>query len=133
MKVYWKNNFIVPSIIIFYNNIEIEMKLSKIILVVLSIFSSLIVSSCCSCKNVATDKNVVKGYITVVGNEPFAKLAIKTDDDKIYILSCNKELENELYKQQGNYYSITFKESKIEMDIPVITVETAAPINKESK
>ncbi|MEG8946047.1 hypothetical protein [Rosettibacter firmus] len=94
---------------------------------------ALIVSSCCSCKKIGGEDNVVNGYITVVGNEPFAKLAIKTIEDKIFILECDEELEKELLKQQGNYYSIKFSESKIEMDIPVLKVISAIQIEREKK
>lgn len=108
------------------------MNINKIIIIAASIILSFSISSCSSCRK-ATGENIVKGYITVVGNEPFAKLAIKTDDDKVYILNCDKELEKELYKQQGNYYSVSYKESKIEMEVPVITVEKAIPIEKEKE
>lgn len=107
------------------------MTIKKILLTIFILLSPLIFSSCCPCQKMSTDKNIVNGYITVVGNEPFAKLAIKTDDDKIFILDCDNELEKELYKQQGNYFSVQFSESRIVMDVPVIKVVKAIQIRKE--
>ncbi|MEJ5351021.1 MAG: hypothetical protein WHS65_05455 [Melioribacteraceae bacterium] len=109
------------------------MKLKNILLIIVFGTLPLIISSCCGCKKIAAEEKIVKGYITVVGNEPFAKLALKTDEDKIYILKCSKELEEELYKQQGNYYTVEFDESRIEMDVPVINVIKAIPLEKENK
>jgi len=112
---------------------EIKMKLKNILLITAFGILPLIISSCCGCKKISAEEKIVKGYITVVGNEPFSKLAVKTNDDKVYILKCNKEMEDFLYRQQGNYYLIYFSDSKIEMDIPVITVEKAMPVEKEKE
>ncbi|MCX7798696.1 MAG: hypothetical protein N2249_08755 [Melioribacter sp.] len=107
------------------------MQIKKILLGIFIIFIPVIFSSCCSCKKIGLEENFIKGYITVVGNEPFAKLAIKTDNDKLFILECDNELEKELYKQQGNYFYIQFSETKTVMDMPVIKVINAIPIRKK--
>lgn len=105
----------------------------KLLGIIIIVILAMTISSCCSCKKIGGEDNIINGYIIVVGNEPFAKLAIKTDEDKIFILECNDELEKELLKQQGNYYSIKFGERKIEMDIPVLKVISAIQIEREKK
>jgi hypothetical protein len=89
-------------------------------------------STGCSC-NCGKEGNSVKGYITVVGNEPFTKLAVKTDDGKIYLLQCSKELETALSKDQGSFYYITYGDSRKELDSTIIIVEKVIPIKKENK
>ncbi len=109
------------------------MNLKNILLIIPFSLLILNIASCCGCRKIGAEENIVKGYITVVGNEPFSKLALKTNDDKVYILKCNKEMEDFLYRQQGNYYLIYFSNSKIEMDVPVITVEKAISVEKEKE
>ena len=81
---------------------------------------------CCSCGS--NGENIVKGKITVIGNEPFARLAIRVENNKAYLLECEKELQDKLINRQGNYYAIQFSGSKVENGIPVLIVEEAIPI-----
>ena len=92
---------------------------------------ALVVSACCNCGS--GEENIVKGIITVVGNEPFTKLAIRLDNNKAYILECKKDIEKELLKQQGNYYAIQFSSSRVEEGVPILKVEVATPLNFKTK
>ena len=88
-------------------------------------------TACCSCGG-SGDENIVKGIITVVGHEPFTKIAVAINDEKIYTLKCSKELEKELWQKQGYLYAIQFSESIIEEGLPTLVVEKATPINKKN-
>lgn len=107
----------------------------RIILPLFLIVAAFTLYSACSCKcgkNKDGD-NTLKGYITVVGNEPFTKLAIHTDDNKIYLLQCSKELSDQLWKQQGTYYYVTYSELREMEGVASIVVEKVVPLNKETK
>ncbi len=76
---------------------------------------------------------MVKGFITVVGNEPFAHLAVRTDDNNIFLLECSEEIYNELIKKQGAYYYINYSKLYTREPDTVIVVEKAIPFKKEKK
>lgn len=107
----------------------------QIILPLFLIVASFILYTACSCKcSKAGDKeNTIKGYITVVDNEPFTKLAINTDDNKIYLLQCSKELSDQLWKQQGTYFYVTYSELKELEGIKTLVVEKVIPLTKDDK
>ena len=109
------------------------MKQSHIIVLVLVISSVLLIEACsCGCGSNNED-NVVKGYIGVVINEPFSRLAVKTDDNKTYLLQCSKELHDELWRNQGNRYYIQYGDTRKEGDLTVLVVEKVIPIKSENK
>lgn len=91
----------------------------------------LFITGCCSCGS--GEENVVKGVITVVGNDPFARLAVKLDNNKAYLLECSEKLKKELWNQQGNSYAIHFSESRMENGIPVLVVDKAISLVPKSK
>jgi len=103
-------------------------------LIIFSIIAiSIYLTACCNCgKGIATEKSV-RGTITVIGNEPFTKLAIKTDDGKIFILQCSKELNDELWKKQGSYYYVQYGDMREESGTSAVIVEKVIPIVKETK
>ncbi len=84
----------------------------------------------CNCGKSGSELNFVKGYITVVGNEPFTKLAIKTGDDKIYVLQCSKELKEDLWRKQGSLYYIFYGDFHKELGDTIIVVEKVIPVTK---
>lgn len=98
------------------------------IILLLGIF----IAGCCNCGSVA-EKNSVKGTIVIVGNEPFTKLALRMDNDKIVILDCPADLKKELWKAQGSYYSVLYSDVKVDEGTAVLKVEKAISINKDSK
>lgn len=94
---------------------------------------SIFISGCYSSGEGNRSANVVKGTITVIGNEPFTQLAVRTDNDKVYVLQCSKELKEELLKQQGNYYYIQFGGTLEKSGTTTLIVEKVIPIVKEFK
>ena len=52
------------------------------------------------------------GVITIVGNDPFTKLAINVNDKDVYLLECSDALKKELWKNQGRIYQIIYSEVK---------------------
>lgn len=59
----------------------------------------------CSCRERPDEVlKVLVGNVVVIGNEPFTKLAIRTDNDT-YILVCDKATTDDLLRLQG--YKIT--------------------------
>ena len=104
----------------------------RIILPLFLIVTAFALYTACSCNcGSMMEENTVKGYITIVGNEPFTKLALKTDDDKIFILQVSNELKNELLKKQGNYYYIKYGDLRKENGISTIVVEKIIPISSD--
>ncbi|GEM_PF-1483552 len=111
--------------------IEIKLNTKKIIAAAAGLLIIVFVNACCSCGGEIKNENTVKGYITMVGNEPFARLAVMVDTNKVYLLECEKDLKEELMKNQGRYYTIEFKANKYEHEIPVLIVEKAVPLNEK--
>jgi hypothetical protein len=110
-----------------------DMNRNKIkILVIIAIISYIQFGCSCGCGKNNSEERYVKGYITVVGNEPFTKLAVKTEDGKVYILKCSKELENDLIKKQGGFYYIQYTNTEQQEGVSVIEVEKAIPVIKEN-
>lgn len=102
------------------------------LLMVFVVVSALYLTAC-RCGACKTEENAIKGFITVIGNEPFTKLALKTDDGKFYVLKCSKELNAELNMRQGSYYIIQYGSKLSEENNEVLVVEKAIPIKNESK
>jgi hypothetical protein len=111
--------------------VDVMKKYVLIVLPVLFAFSFFLESCSCGCGS--NKDNVVKGYIAIVGNEPFTKLAVQSDDNKTFILQCSKELEKELWKNQGNRYFIQYSDLRKEGDSTILTVEKVIPILTENK
>ena len=107
------------------------MKFRKVLIILIVAVFSLLEAGC-SC-NCGKQENSIKGYITVVGNEPFTKLALRTENDKVFLLNCSKELESLLLKDQGNFYYITYNNIKEQEGTTIISVEKVVPIKTESK
>ena len=98
------------------------------------LFIFLLIADGCTCNcGKSSAENTIKGYITVVGNEPFTNLALQTDENKTYILQCGKELKDELWKKQGSYYYIKYSELNEKEDVPTIVVENVIPFTKSGK
>jgi hypothetical protein len=102
-------------------------------LVTFLILSAVLISACsCGCSSGSIANNSVRGSIVVVSNPPFSNVAIKTDEGKLYILDCSKELENQLWKEQGNFFYIKFTEMREENGETIIVVEKVLPLKKDT-
>ena len=90
-----------------------------------------LISACsCNCGKNTDGTGTVKGYITVIGNEPFTHLAIRTKEGKNLALQCSKELKNDLLKKQGRLYLIQFGDALQEDGMTILVVEKAIPIER---
>ncbi|MBM4171884.1 MAG: hypothetical protein FJ214_08460 [Ignavibacteria bacterium] len=87
--------------------------------------------SCCNCGS--ENETYLNGKIVVVGNEPFAKLALEIENNKLYILEGDELIIKELWKQQGNNYSVMYKQSRVESGLPILVIEKALPLSQEKK
>lgn len=96
--------------------------------IIILMFSVLVINACCNCGQ--KQDNYLQGQIVVVENDPFTRLALKLNNNSVYFLECNEKLNKELRQKQGSFYSIMFRESKIENGFPVLIVEEALPVNK---
>ena len=94
-------------------------------------FLSLIISGCCGCGR--TDGNVMKGRIVVIGNEPFARVALSVEENKVYALECSEEMQKELLKNQGLFYAVKYIEIKTVNELPVMVVEEITKLNENDK
>lgn len=99
----------------------------------LLLFILLSFNACCNCGKNIDEENTLKGTITVIGNEPFTKLALRTDDNKIYVLQVSNELKDELWKKQGSFYYIKYGDIREVEGISTLVVEKVIPIVKEEK
>jgi len=112
----------------------IRKKILLLILTTIIIAAVVSFSGCsCNCGKNSSEQNFVKGYITVVGNEPFTKLAVMTNDNKVFLLQCSKELKDQLWKQQGSFYYILYVDLRKEEGDTAIVVEKAIPFTKDDK
>jgi hypothetical protein len=107
--------------------IQMKIRIRLLSIVLLTFF---LLSGCCNCGNTAKEDNSVQGIITIIGNVPFTKLAIRTKDEKVFVLKCSKELKDELWKNQGNLYLIKFGDQREEEGMQTLIVEKVIPLNK---
>ncbi len=85
-------------------------------------------NGCCNCGQSNSTENTVRGVITMLGNDPFSEIGIKTEDNINIVLICSKELKKELIDAQGKLYLIQFSEKKVLDNVPAVVVEKAIPI-----
>ena len=50
------------------------------------------------------------GQIMVVGNEPFTRLAVHLGNEKVYLISCDKNTEHLLLNNQGRIAKLVYSE-----------------------
>jgi len=80
-------------------------------LFVLSIFLAvLIIESCFSSKAVFNEPQKVEGEIMVVGNEPFTRLAVRTEGGDVFLIGCNDEIKRTLLSNQGKRAELCYDE-----------------------
>ncbi len=82
-------------------------------------------SGCFSHQDSLKAKFVV-GQVVVVGNEPFTNLAVKINSTSTYVLKCDKETKELLWKNQGRIIKIFYDSvdnEKVPKEIDVRKVE----------
>lgn len=57
--------------------------------------------SCSASQHALKPSQTFVGQIYMIGNEPFARLALKLADGQTYVLDCNSEMETTLLQLQG--------------------------------
>ncbi len=67
-----------------------------------SLFLILIFIVGCSSWFHSSGQSKIKGEIYVTGNEPFTELAIKDENGKVFLISKNSPVYQELWKSQGS-------------------------------
>jgi hypothetical protein len=62
--------------------------------------------SCRAAQRSSTPSQTFVGKVYLIGNMPFAKLALKIGQEQTYVLDCPKEVENTLVQHQGQTVKI---------------------------
>jgi hypothetical protein len=72
------------------------------------LFICVIIISCSTSKPIIAKEGKIFGYVHVIGNEPFTKLALFTQDNTTYLLKCPVEIEQKLNRKQGQLIHIKY-------------------------
>ena len=95
----------------------------KSILVILSFI--LLTNGCIPSKQAESHLKEITGLSTIVGNEPFSRSAILTDQNDIYLIDGSAEVKTLLYENQGKYFIITYNNLRDSSDLQIINVISA--------
>jgi len=68
--------------------------------------SALFLFSCRAAQRSSAPPQTFVGKVYLIGNMPFAKLALKIDQQQTYVLDCPKEVESTLMQHQGQTVKI---------------------------
>ena len=69
-----------------------------------------LLSGCGSSRETSDPPRTMTGQIMVVGNEPFTRLAVHVENEKVYLLSCDKNTERLLLSNQGRIAKLVYSE-----------------------
>jgi len=69
--------------------------------------------SCSTADKAKNSPGTVVGRIQIIGNEPFTSVAVEVGDGRMYILSCEKVVESQLRRHQGQLMKIHFRGTEI--------------------
>ena len=75
----------------------------------LSAITVFCLAACASYESSGDEASVIVGKLYVIGNEPFTKLAVEMEGGTMYVLQCDKNVEEMLRKHQGEFAKIHFK------------------------
>jgi hypothetical protein len=68
----------------------------------ITILSILFIAACAGSRQDG-EIQMILGKIQIIGNEPFAQLAIEDKTETVYILKCSEDIENQLLELQGQW------------------------------
>jgi hypothetical protein len=74
----------------------------------LLILAEVFLTSCSASKQSIPEKGFIGGTIYSIGNDPFTKLGLQTEDGTMYILQCPREIESELHANQGKILKVQY-------------------------
>ena len=94
------------------------------------VLAAVFLSSCGTTGETDNQVRLLVGTIYVTGNEPFTKLALHGEDGNLYILRCEKTVEEELNQSQGRTYEIRFSLIEQLPDGPTIHVLSAKSVHR---
>ncbi|MBI9070554.1 MAG: hypothetical protein JEY94_03090 [Melioribacteraceae bacterium] len=116
--------------------------MKKIMYVIVLFISTLFIISCTQKdlktsnkldENIKTNTESIEGMITVVGNEPFTRLALLVNDSTTYVLDCDSLIKSDLLNNQGKTYKIEYSvKEKLNQGI-ALKVTKINPIIKNDK
>ncbi len=87
---------------------------------------ALLIAGCASSQTMFDPPRKAVGQIMVVGNEPFARLAVRVSRDRLYLVSCSGEVERLLLSHQGKIAELAYnrvRETRFGKEIYVVSVK----------
>jgi hypothetical protein len=87
--------------------------------------------SCRASQHSTNEPQIFVGQVYLIGNEPFAKLAIKSEEGQTYVLDCTKEVETALLQHQGQMVKLLAKAGEKKPEGNFLHVLQAEVVKKE--
>ncbi|MCL5033582.1 MAG: hypothetical protein M1395_00585 [Bacteroidetes bacterium] len=87
---------------------------------------ALLIAGCASSQTIFDPPRKAVGQIMIVGNEPFARLAVRVSKDQLYLVSCDGEVERLLLSHQGKIAELAYdrvRETRFGKEIYVVSVK----------
>jgi len=69
-----------------------------------------LLSGCASSQSTLVPPQTLTGQILVVGNEPFTRLAVSVEHEKVYLIQCDESTRQILMSHQGKIAILTYSE-----------------------
>jgi hypothetical protein len=70
----------------------------------------ILLSGCASSRETFDPPRTMTGQIMVVGNEPFTRLAVQVEHEKVYLIHCNDSTKQLLLSHQGRIAQLVYNE-----------------------
>jgi len=74
----------------------------------LVLVTALIVSCAAHPQQTEASKNVLSGTVSVIGNDPFTRVALATSDSTMVVLQCSNSDDKQLRENQGKTARVTY-------------------------
>ncbi len=84
--------------------------MNRCLLAALLILVAVASDGCSSSKTTFDTPQKITGEITVIGNEPFTKLAVRVENGKTFLINGSEEIRKLLLSHQGNIAEIFYTE-----------------------
>lgn len=104
----------------------------KILVISIGVF--LVVFGCSSDKETQSGHKEIKGVSTMVGNEPFSRIAIIVSPHNVYVINGSTEIKQNLIGHQGMYFNVKYTQIKDSANVHIIDAyEATLSNNRKSK